>query len=302
MASQELQTLLQMFSARPVPATPPTLAEQRAGMSAFLGANPLPADVETSKVSANGVPAEWFSIPSSDPARVVLYLHGGGYVIGSNDSHREFTARVARACSGRVLSLDYRLAPEHPFPAAVDDAVAGYRYLLGSGVKPASIVIAGDSAGGGLTVATFVALKQAGEPMPAAGVCLSPWVDLEGTGDSMTSRDALDPMVHKPGLLEMAAHYLQGKNARDPLASPLYADLAGLPPMLIQVGTSETLFDDSTRLTAKAKAAGIDVTLEEWDEMIHVFQVFPVLPEARQATEKIGTFIRERTSTPVGAR
>jgi acetyl esterase/lipase len=301
-ASQEFQTLLQMFSARPVPETPPTLAEQRAGMSAFLGAVTLPADVQTSKVSANGVPAEWFSVPASDPARVVLYLHGGGYVIGSIDTHREFTARVARACAGRVLSLDYRLAPENPFPAAVDDAVAGYRYLLASNVNPSGIVIAGDSAGGGLTVATLVALKQAGEPMPAAGICLSPWVDLEGTGDSMTSRDAVDPMVHKPALQEMAAHYLQGKNVREPLASPLYADLAGLPPLLVHVGTSETLFDDSTRLTAKAKAAGVDVTFEAWDEMIHVFQVFPTLPEALKATEKIGKFIRERTSTPVGAR
>lgn len=302
MASQEFQNLLQMFSARPVPATPPTLAEQRAGMSAFLGANPLPPDVETSKVSANGVPAEWFSIPSSDPARVVLYLHGGGYVIGSIDTHREFTARLARACAGRVLSLDYRLAPENPFPAAVDDAVAGYRFLVGAGVSPSNIVIAGDSAGGGLTVATLLALKQAGDALPAAGVCLSPWVDLEGTGDSMVSRDALDPMVHKPGLQEMAAHYLQGKDARDPLASPLYADLTGLPPLLIQVGTSETLFDDATRLTTKATAAGVDVTFEAYDEMIHVFQVFPMLPEALEATAKIGKFIRERTSTPVGAR
>ena len=149
-------------------------------------------------------------------------------------------------------------------------------------------------------LATLVALKEAGDPLPAAGVCLSPWVDLEGVGDSMTSRDALDPMVHKPELLQMAGHYLNGADPRTPLAAPLYADLAGLPPLLIQVGAAETLFDDSTRFAAKAKAAGVDVTLEEWPELFHVFQAFSMLPEAREATDKIGAFIRERTKAPAG--
>jgi acetyl esterase/lipase len=263
--------------------------------------NPLPADVTVQPVTANGVPAEWSWAPGADPARVLMYVHGGGYVIGSLTSHRELVARLARAAGTRALSLAYRLAPEHPFPAAVDDGLAGYRYLLAQGILPENIVIAGDSAGGGLTMATLLAIKQAGEPRPAAGVCLSPWVDLEGLGDSMTSRDSLDFMVHRPGLLQMAAQYLNGADPRTPLAAPLYGDLAGLPPLLIQVGTAETLFDDSTRLAAKAREAGVDVTLEEWQDMFHVFQAMASLPEAQQATEKIGAFIRAHTAVPASA-
>jgi acetyl esterase/lipase len=208
---------------------------------------------------------------------------------------------ISRGTGAVVCSVDYRLAPEHPFPAAVDDALAGYRYLLAQGIRPESIVIAGDSAGGGLTVATLLAIKQAGEPQPAAAVCLSPWVDMEGLGDSRTARDSLDFMVHKAGLLYMAAQYLNGADPRTPLAAPLYGDLAGLPPLLIQVGTAETLFDDSTRLAAKAREAGVDVTLEEWQDMFHVFQAMASLPEAQQATEKIGAFIRAHTAVPASA-
>src|SRR5690606_5447385 len=175
---------------------------------------------------------------------------------------RNLGGRISKAANCRVLSLDYRLAPEHPFPAAVDDAVTGYRWLLDQGIRPDRIAIAGDSAGGGLAAATLVALKDRGEPMPAAGVCLSPWVDMEGTGESMTSRAALDPMVQKDGLKDMASLYLDGADPRSPLAAPLYADLSGLPPLLIQVGTAETLYDDATRLAEKAEAAGVDVTLE----------------------------------------
>jgi epsilon-lactone hydrolase len=270
-------------------------------MDLVAAMNPLPADVKCTPVNANGVPAEWTDAPSADPSRVVLYVHGGGYVGGSITSHRELTARISRASGARVLSLDYRLAPENPFPAAVDDAVAGYRYLLSQGIQPRAITIAGDSAGGGLTMATLLALKQNGDPMPGAGVCLSPWVDLEGIGASMTERAALDPMIHKDGLLQTAAQYLNGANPRTPLAAPLHGDLAGLPPLLIQVGTSETLYDDSTRLTDKARAAGVDVTLEEWEGLFHVFQIFVDLPEANQATDKIGAFIRQHTAAPVGA-
>ena len=295
MASPELQSILELFKSQPIAAAGASVAEQRAGLDAMFAMNPLPADVQCTPVQANGVPCEWTDVPGADAHRVVFYLHGGGYVIGSLTSHRELVARIARASGARALAIEYRLAPEHPFPAAVDDAVAAYRWLLAQGVSPSGIVIAGDSAGGGLTLATLVALKEAGDPLPAAGVCLSPWVDLEGVGDSMTSRDALDPMVHKPALVEMAAHYLNGAAPRTPLAAPLYADLPGLPPLLIQVGAAETLFDDSARFAAKAKAAGVDVTLEEWPELFHVFQAFSMLPEAREATDKIGAFIRQRT-------
>lgn len=302
MASQELQTILQMFKAQPMVAAAATVEEQRAGINAMAAMNPLPADVQSTKVDASGVPAEWISAPGADAKRVVLYLHGGGYVIGSIDSHRELVARISRSSGARGLAIDYRMAPEYPFPAAVDDAVAAYRWLLGQGIAASGIALAGDSAGGGLTIATLVALKQAGEPMPAAAVCFSPWVDLEGIGESMTARDALDPIVHKEGLAAMAAMYLDGTDPRTPLAAPLYADLSGLPPLLIQVGTAETLFDDSTRIVARARAAGVDVTLEEWDDLFHVFQAFAMLPEAREATDKAGAFIRDKTTATVGAK
>lgn len=298
MASPELQAVLGLLKSQPIAAPDASMADQRAGIDAMAAMNPLPADVQLTPVVANGVPAEWIGVPGADSGRVVLYVHGGGYVIGSLTSHRELVARIARAANARGLSVDYRLAPEHPFPAAVDDGVAAYRWLLSQGVSPSGIVIAGDSAGGGLTLATLVALKEAGDPLPAAGVCLSPWVDLEGIGDSMTSRDAIDPMVHKAGLAQMAAHYLNGADPRTPLAAPLYAELAGLPPLLIQVGSAETLFDDSTRIAARARAAGVDVTFEEWPELFHVFQAISVLPEARQATDKIGAFIQEKTKAP----
>jgi acetyl esterase/lipase len=246
-------------------------------------------------VDADGVPAAWVKVPESDSRRVVLYLHGGGYVIGSIRTHRDLAQRIARAAGARVLLIDYRLAPEHPHPAAVEDSVRAYRWLLSQGAQPASLAIAGDSAGGGLTVATLVALRDAGVPLPAAAVCLSPWVDLEGLGESMVTKADVDPMVQRDALLRMAAMYLGGHHPRTPLAAPLYADLRSLPPMLIQVGTAETLLDDSLRLAEKARAAGVEVALEAWDDMIHVWQAFAaMLPEGQQAIDRIGEFLRQR--------
>ena len=295
MASQELSMVVNMMrSFRPQ--TEPSITEMRAGMEAMAGAAVIPADVKREQVNAAGVPAEWVVAENVDPDRVILYLHGGGYVIGSINTHRELGSRLSRAAAARVLLIDYRLAPEHPHPAAVDDAVAAYRWLLSLGVNPSRLAIAGDSAGGGLTVATLVAVRDAGLPMPATGVCLSPWVDLEGIGESMTTKAAADPMVQRDGLLKMAAAYLAGQNPRTPLASPLYADLSGLPPLLIQVGTAETLLDDSTRLAERARKSGVHVTLEPWEDMIHVWQAFAsLLPEGRQAIDRIGEFIRKNS-------
>jgi acetyl esterase/lipase len=208
-------------------------------------------------------------------------------------------SRLSRTAAARALAIDYRLAPEHPFPAAVEDATAAYRWLLSGGVDPAGVVIAGDSAGGGLTVATLVALRDAGDPLPAAAVCLSPWVDMEGLGESMTAKADVDPMIQRGEILEMAQAYLGEADPRTPLAAPLYADLTGLSPMLIQVGTAEVLLDDSIRLAERARAAGVDVTLEPWDDMFHVWQAFALLlPEGQQAIDRIGEFVRERLTQP----
>lgn len=294
MVSAELQGLIQMMQSQPREADQ-TIEQTRAGFEQMAAMFPAPAGTKSEKVTANGVPAEWITGPGAEDTGTLLYLHGGGYVIGSINTHRALVAKLSATSGTRALSVDYRLAPEHPFPAAVDDAVAAYRWLLANGAQPETTVIAGDSAGGGLTIATLVALRDAGEPLPAAGVALSPWVDLEGTGNSMSANSGADPIVQKDGLQGMAQAYLAGADPRTPLAAPLYADLAGLPPLLIQVGTAETLLDDATRIAAKAKTAGVDVMLEPWQDMIHVWQLFPV-PEADAAIEQIGQFIRQKTS------
>jgi len=294
MASPELDLVVQMLRAQP-PAAEVDVAERRAALER-LTAGELPADVAAEPVSADGVPAEWVVADGADPGRAILYLHGGGYVIGSIATHRDLAARLSRATGARVLVVDYRLAPEHPHPAALEDAVRAWQWLVARGIEPRRAAIAGDSAGGGLTVATLVALRDAGAPLPAAGVCLSPWTDLACEGGSMDTHDHRDPMVRPEGLREMAAMYLGGLSARTPLASPVHADLAGLPPLLVQVGTAEVLLDDSTRLAERARAAGVEVELEVWDDMVHVWQAFAaILPEGREAVERIGAFVRART-------
>jgi acetyl esterase/lipase len=248
------------------------------------------------RVNAGGVPAEWVSAEGSAADRAVLYLHGGGYIIGSVRTHRVLMAGLSKASGARVLGLEYRLAPEHPFPAPVEDAVAAYRWLLAEGYDAANIAVAGDSAGGGLTVSVMVQLRYLGLPMPGAAVCFSPWVDLEGVGESMDTNAEIDPMVQREGLSFMAEVYLGGCNPRAPLAAPLYADLQGLPPTLIQVGSAETLLDDSTRLADRTRAAGVDVRLDVWEDMIHVWQLFaPMLPEGWEALAQAGEFIERHT-------
>jgi len=256
----------------------------------------LDEDVVCERLAVGGVPAERITAPGASEERVMLYLHGGGFVIGSMRGYRVPLSLLSRSTGAQVLGIEYRLAPEFPFPAAVDDAVAAYRWLLSNGIDPSKITIGGDSAGGGLTVSTLVALRYLGEPMPAAGVCLSPWVDLEGTGDSMTSKAEDDPIVQLEMLRFMAQLYIGERDPRIPLASPLYADLRGLPPLLILVGTAETLLDDSTRLAERAKAAGVQVDLQVWDDMVHVWPMFAsILPEGQQALNVVGEFVRKHT-------
>ena len=249
-----------------------------------------------SRLNAGGVTAEWVTAEGASDSRVVLYFHGGGYIIGSPRTHRAMMAHLSRDAASRVLALDYRLAPEHPFPAPVEDAVASYRWLLAEGFDPARITLGGDSAGGGLTVAALVQIRYLGLPMPAAGVCVSPWVDMEGLGESMETRAEADPMVNKENLMVSAKTYLGGADPRAPLAAPLYADLRGLPPILIQVGDAEVLLDDSTRLAGLAREAGVEVQMDVWDDMIHVWHVFaPILPEGKQAIKQAGDFIKKHT-------
>jgi len=272
-----------------------TTAERRAQYERAEKVFPTPPEVKVERVSAPAAPAEWLRPPGAVAGRVVLYLHGGGYVIGSPRSHRHLAAAIASAAAASALLLDYRLAPEHPYPAAVDDATAAYRWLLDQAIAPEHVVIAGDSAGGGLTVATLLALRDRGVPLPAGGVCISPWVDLTCSGGSYRTKAAVDPIVTQAGVAEMAQAYLGNVSPRTPLASPLFADLRGLPPLLIHVGSDEVLLDDAVQLAAMAKAAGVETTIEVWERMIHVWHWFlPMLDEAQSAVEAIGSFTRAR--------
>jgi epsilon-lactone hydrolase len=296
MATPEFHRLVERMRQRR-PAAPQTIEELRAGMEEIGRKFAPPKDIVFTRVDAGGVPAEWAEPPHAEPGRAILYLHGGGYGIGSVASHRHLVGKLAKASTVRILSLDYRLAPEHPFPAAVEDAVAAARWLLRQGVRPEHLVFAGDSAGGGLAIAACLALRDAGDKLPAALVCMSPLTDLAKTGESMRSRVALDPMVTPQSSAAYARRYV-GENGdlMAPLASPLYADLHGLPPMLILVGTAEVLLDDSTRIAERASAAGVDVELQVWEEMIHIWPYFAdIIPEGREAIERMGTYIRRRT-------
>jgi acetyl esterase/lipase len=285
-----------LIAARPVPsAVPPSIAETRAGfdqmMQAFLP--PVPADVRVQAVDAGGIPAEWIDAPGSERERVVLWLHGGGYMFGSLPSYRELAGRVARAARARCLVIDYRLAPEHPFPAAIEDATAAYRWLLRQDLQPRALAIAGDSAGGGLTLGSLVSLRASGDPLPAAAACLSPLTDLEATGASAKSAD--DPLLSggPEAILGMSHAYVQNGSLRDPRASPLHAEFEGFPPLLIQVGTREALLDDSRRVAERARAAGVEVTLEQGEGLIHVWPLFaPHAPESIAAIASLGAVVQ----------
>src|SRR5438874_4440900 len=268
--------------------------QRRKDMDARALEYKIAPDFTVEPVTANGVRAEWTSTPNDARDAALIWLHGGGYVIGSLVSHRHLVSEAGRAARVWALALDYRLAPEYPFPAAVEDAVSGYRYLLSRGIRPERIAIAGDSAGGGLVVAAMVAIREAGLAQPACGWCISPWVDMEASGQSMTSRAAVDPTVQKVGILDMARLYLGGADPRAPLASPIHADRQGLAPLLIQVGAAETLLDDAVQLARLAGAADVRADLQIWPEMIHVWPLFhPELAAGRRAIEAGGAWVRE---------
>jgi len=270
----------------------PSIEQRRAAIELLGDFFVPPDDVVRSQVSARGVPGVWLTNPTSAPDRVLLYLHGGAYQIGSSHSHGELAARIARSAGTRALVIDYRLAPEHPFPAAVHDALAAYSWLLEEeGIPASSVVVAGDSAGGGLVAALLVAARDRGLALPAGAAMLSAWTDMTGSGESYRTRHDDDPILVGEWLIGAGREYLGGADARDPLASPLFADLAGLPPLLLQVGTAEILQDDSVGFARSAQTAGVDVTLEVNEELPHVFQIIANAPEAVAATERIGDFL-----------
>ena len=289
MAHAEIDAVRQILASTPRPAG---WVERRERLDALGSRYPLPADVLVEPVDANGVSAEWTLTPEAEASRVILFLHGGGYVSGSLDSHRHMVAQAGREARVRTLALGYRLAPEHPFPAALNDAIAGYRFLLSRGFDPKRIAVAGESAGGGLAIAMLVSLRDGGVSMPACIWCSSPWVDLEAIAESMSAKAAVDPLIQKSYLMELAAAYLHGADPRTPMASPIYADLRGLPPLLIQVGSAETLLDDAVRLAGIAAAADVRVTLEVWPDMIHAWHLFyQQLAPGRRALAQVGAFL-----------
>ena len=294
--SQELDQVIALVQSREIDESQGATEGGRRSFEKMVDEFNIGVPARYSRVNAGGVTAEWVAADGASDSRVVLYFHGGGYIIGSPRTHRPMLTHLSRDSGARVLSLDYRLAPEHPFPAPVEDAVASYRWLLSEGYDPSRIALAGDSAGGGLTVAALVQIRYLGLPVPAAGVCVSPWVDMEGLGESMETRAEADPMIVREGLLLSAKTYLGGADPRAPLAAPLYADLRGLPPLLIQVGDAEVLLDDSTRLAGVAREAGVKVQMDVWDDMIHVWPLFaPILPEGKQAIAQAGEFIKKHT-------
>ena len=254
---------------------------------------PLPRGVRVERALADGVPGEWVVPRTANRQRVLYYLHGGGYVIGSTRSYRRLVAYLARAAGVAAFQIDYRRAPEHQFPAAVADSLTAYRWLLQQGVQPEHVAIAGDSAGGGLALATLLALRDNGEPLPAACAVLSPWTDLALTGASIAARAAVDPCLTPATLVGYAREALGSADPRTPLASPLYGDPAGLPPLLVQVGEDEILLDDAARLVKRAVGAGVQARLEVWAGMWHVWQLgAAIMPEADRAIARIAAFVR----------
>jgi len=290
MSSGEIDAIRELLRSKPRPAG---FAERRERLDAIGSTSPPAGDIRLEPIDANGVAAEWSLALGSDPSKVLLFFHGGGYCSGSIVSHRGMVTEAGRAARARTLAVGYRLAPEHPFPAAIEDARSAYRFLLDQGVAPSKIAIAGDSAGGGLTLALMTRVRDAREPLPACAWLVSPWVDLQMTGASLADKAVTDPLISKSYLKELASAYLAGADPANPLVSPLNADLAGLPPLLVQVGSAETLLDDAVRIARRAGAADVRVNLEIWPHMIHAWHLWAAqLQEGRAAISAAGGFIR----------
>ncbi|WP_251550710.1 alpha/beta hydrolase [Neobacillus muris] len=267
------------------------IAAARQGLEALSGLNPVANDIKVEKFLFKGLSAEWIIAPNAANDRVFLYLHGGAYIMGSCNTHRYLASKLSAATGARMLVPEYRLAPEHPYPAALEDAVTVYRWLLSTGFSPEKIILGGDSAGGGLTVSTLLTLKEEREALPALAVLLSPWTDLAGTGESMETRAAADPWLTPEQTRSAPALYIQDLDPKNPIVSPIYADLSGLPPMLVHVGNDEILLSDSVRLVDRVRAAGGEASLKVWDDMWHVFQSFAI-PEGQKSIDEIGKFVR----------
>ena len=289
-SSAEIDAVRDLLRSRPRPLS---WAERRERLDAIGASAPAARDISLEPTDANGVAAEWSLAERSDPAKVLLFLHGGGYCSGSIASHRGMVTAVGRAAGVRTLAVGYRLAPEHPFPAALDDARAAFDFLIAQGIAPEKIAVGGDSAGGGLTLALLTSLRAAGKPLPGCAWLVSPWVDLQMTGASMAEKASVDPLIQKPYLEELASAYLAGLDPANPLVSPLHADLSGLPPMLVQVGSAETLLDDALRIARKAAMADVPLTLQVWPHMIHAWHLWAAqLQDGRRAIADAGAFIR----------
>ena len=291
MAQSEIDAIRALLSSKPRPVGWP---ERRKRLDEVGAVWPVANDVVLTAVDVNGIPGEYSIVPGSDPSRVLMFFHGGGYCSGSIKSHRRLLTEAGRAARTRTLAVEYRLAPEHPFPAAYDDALTTWRFLRNEGIAAAHIAIGGDSAGAGLTLALIGRLREAHEELPACAWLMSPWADLTMSGSTLASKAEVDPLIHKQYLNELADAYLPaGIDRKDPRVSPLYADLRNFPPMLIQVGSNETLLDDATRVASRAGAADVAVTLEIWPHMIHAWPLWNAHLEAgRRALASAGAFIR----------
>jgi len=291
MVQSEIEAVRALLSSKPRPVG---WAERRQRLDEVGSHWPVADDVTLTQVDVSGVPGEWSIVPGSDPSRILLYLHGGGYCSGSILSHRRLVSEAGRAAGSRTLAIAYRLAPEHPFPAAVTDAMTAWQFLRGQGIPAARIAIGGDSAGGGLAIALIIRLRDAREDLPACAWLVSPWTDLTMSGATLATKDAVDPLIHKGYLEELAAAYLDaGMDRKDPRVSPLYADLRAFPPILIQVGSAEVLLEDATRFAAVAGAADVPMTLEIWPHMIHAWHLWNAhLEPGRRALVNAGAFIQ----------
>jgi epsilon-lactone hydrolase len=292
MKQSEIDAIRTLLGSKPRPVGWP---ERRKRLDDVGSVWPVAEDVELTAVDVNGVPGEWSIVPGSDPSCVLMFFHGGGYCSGSIVSHRRLVTEAGRAAGVRTLAIGYRLAPEHPFPAAYDDVLTGWRFLRNRNIPTAHIALGGDSAGAGLTIALINWLRDAHEELPGCAWLISPWTDLTMSGSTVFTKETVDPLIHRQYLNELADAYLPaGIDRKDPRVSPLYADLKSFPPTLIQVGSAETLLDDATRFAAVAGAADVRVTLEIWPHMIHAWPLWNAhLEPGRRALASAGAFIRE---------